>query len=125
MADRPEHRRQSGEVAHPLAQLELLPHGQVQRRHRATLLIDRTLTADAAHLQRIGFLGPRGDDPADEPVQRRPHVTRRRGHPVAHDDRPGLVDDAGRQSVDADIDRQVGRHEATVPCPGPSRRMLR
>ena len=35
LAGRAEHRRQPGEVAHPLAQLEVLPHGQVQRRHRA------------------------------------------------------------------------------------------
>ena len=75
-----------------------------------------TLAADAARLQRVGVVGPGGHDAAHQPVQRRPHVARRCGDPIAHDDLTGLVDDAGGQPVGADVDRQVGRHDATVPA---------
>ena len=62
----------------------------------------------------IDVVGPGGDDPAHEAVQGRPHVARRGGDPVAHDHLAGRVDHAGGQPVGADVDRQVGRHRATV-----------
>ena len=49
-----------------------------------------------------------GDHPADESCERRPDVPRRCRDPVAHDQLAGVVDDAGREAGDAEIDRQVG-----------------
>ena len=80
-------------------------------RRRSVPRSDRR-SIDGADVLRAGR-----DDTPHQPVQRRPHVARRGGDPVAHDDVTGSVDDAGGQPVGADVDRQVGRHLATVTPP--------
>ncbi len=103
LGHRPEHRRQAGQLADPLAQLEGLPHAQVQWRHGALDGVDRTLTADTAGLEGVGVVRAGGDHAAHEAVEGRPHVARRRGDPIAHHDLARPVDHAGRQAVGADV----------------------
>ena len=91
-----DHGREPGEIAHPLAQLELAHGRQVQRIHGARITIDRSFAADPAELGRVDVVGPGGDDPAHEPMQRRPDVAGRRRDPVAHDRLAGVVDHARR-----------------------------
>ena len=89
------------------SQREALPLREQCRRRPSDDAIDRAGTGDAAAGRPRAFRGG-GDHPAHQACERRPDMPRRRRDPVAHDQLAGVVDDAGRETGDAEVDREVG-----------------